>query len=290
MIISNIMGGLGNQMFQYAMGRALSLKLETDYYVDVSDFSRHRIHQGFELDRIFNISCAIARDVDVRRLLGWRQSALLRRIFNKLPVRLSNSTFIREPHFQYWHGSQDLPRDCYLSGYWQSAKYFEAFESTIRNDFAFMSPLSEMNSVVAEAIYLSNAISLHVRRGDYTSKNSSAKHGLCSPSYYETAMEYMLQHTPKPHFFVFSDDVEWVKENISFDFPHTFVTHNTGANSFNDMRLMSMCQSHITANSSFSWWGAWLNPRKTKIVVSPKAWFADNTVSDDLIPPNWMRL
>jgi len=204
---------------------------------------------------------------------------------------LRKDAFVVEPHFHYWPEINKAPRDCYLAGYWQSEKYFQDAEPIIREDFTFKIPMASRNEQIAEKIAQANAISLHVRRGDYVNNpHTKATHGICSPDYYRDAIGYMAKQIENPHFFIFSDDMPWVRSQMKLDFPCYYIEHNSGAESYNDMRLMSMCQHHIIANSSFSWWGAWLNPYPNKIVIAPRKWFANNSDTDDLIPPGWIRL
>jgi hypothetical protein len=132
---------------------------------------------------------------------------------------------------------------------------------------------------------------MHVRRGDYASNpKTGATHGLCSLDYYEEAIRYISERVEQPIFFIFSDDINWVKCNLKVDFPCQYVDHNKSMESFNDMRLMSLCQHHIIANSSFSWWGAWLNPGQKKIVIAPRRWFLNSNNVEDLYPASWVRL
>jgi hypothetical protein len=202
-------------------------------------------------------------------------------------------SFVIEPHFNYWKGINDAPLDSYLMGYWQSEKYFINADETIRKDFNFKLPMGANNVNLMKEINEVNAISLHVRRGDYANNvQTTATHGLCSIEYYHAAILHMANQIDAPNFFIFSDDIAWVKENLKIDFPHTFVNHNFGLESYNDMRLMSLCKHNIIANSTFSWWGAWLNSNKKKIVIAPKRWFANETIinTQDLIPYDWVRL
>jgi hypothetical protein len=149
----------------------------------------------------------------------------------------------------------------------------------------------EKNQLIAQEIGQSNAISLHVRRGDYVhNSNTLATHGLCSLDYYQTAINYITERVAQPNFFIFSDDITWVKDNLKVDFKCRFVDHNHGTESYNDMRLMSLCQHHIIANSSFSWWAAWLNPNHKKIVIAPRQWFVNDNNVSDLFPQNWVKL
>lgn len=292
MVITNLIGGLGNQMFQYAAGRALSLEYGVPLRLDVSGFAAYDLHQGFELNRVFKGAFEIADEADVRSILGWQYSPVIRRVVPRSSMAVFRSKkFIVEPCFNYWDGIKHVQSDCYLTGYWQSEKYFLNFAGQIRDDFSFSPLLEKQNADLAKEITSSNAVSLHVRRGDYIniSKNV-ATYETCSLEYYRTAIQSVTERVKNTRFFVFSDDIDWVKSNLKIDYPCIYVDHNQGAESYNDMRLMSMCQHHIIANSSFSWWGAWLNPSTDKIVVAPKRWFSKETNTQDLIPQSWVRV
>ncbi len=279
-------------MFQYAAGRALSLLRGIDLALDISDFANYRLHQGFELQRVFEGPFRIASKADVFGVLGWQSSVSIRRILSRRPFRkLVTGRFIGEPHFHYWTGINSLPSDCYLSGYWQSEKYFAAVEAQIRADFAFRQPLSGQNAELARQMDGVNSVSLHVRRGDYASNpKTTATHGLCSLDYYRGAIQHIRERLGQPKLFIFSDDIDWVKNNFDTSLHCVYVHNNTGAASYNDMRLMSICRNHIIANSSFSWWGAWLNPRPNKIVIAPRKWFSNNNNTKDLFPNSWISL
>ena len=275
MVITNIIGGLGNQMFQYATARALSMARTESLRLDIAGFSGYGLHQGFELQRIFSCPVEIASDAEVRAILGWQASPLIRRVLSRPDLAIiRRKGFVVEPHFRYWQGLNKTPADCYLAGYWQSEKYFSDVAAQIREDFSFRLLMNSQNIELAQHISQVNAVSLHVRRGDYANNPKTTKtHGLCSLDYYREAIKHISKHVQKPHFFIFSDDIAWVKNKLKIDFPCEYVGHNRGAESYNDMRLMSMCQHHIIANSSFSWWGAWLNPSTVKIVLAPRKWF-----------------
>lgn len=292
MIISNIIGGLGNQMFQYAAGRALSLKREQPLLLDVSGFANYGLHQGFELQRVFDLPITIANSMDVRNVLAWQANPLIkRRLSSPRWSKLRRDGFVVEPHFHYWSGISHVPQSAYLMGYWQSEKYFQELADIIRADFAFFVLPSTKNSELTQQISQVNAVSLHVRRGDYVQNPITlATHGLCTLDYYQAAIQTIAESVEQPHFFIFSDDIAWVTANLKMDFPSHYITYNQGAESYNDMRLMSLCRHHIIANSSFSWWGAWLNPSPNKIVIAPKQWFADDKNVSDLLPPNWITL
>ena len=279
-------------MFQYAAGRALSLRKNTELRLDISAFASYGLHQGFELQRVFNCPVQVATKKDVQAILGWQASTIMRRFLAKPALSMFRRRgFVVEPYFNYWQGIDDMPSESYLSGYWQSEKYFSAAATQIRFDFSFKNSLSLRNADLAEQIQRENAISLHVRRGDYVNNpKTTANHGLCSLEYYQSAIQYVIGKVDQPCFYIFSDDPIWVRENMKVEFPCHYVDHNKGAESYNDMRLMSMCKHHIIANSSFSWWGAWLNPDPAKIVVAPRKWFANNNNVSDLFPSGWVTL
>ncbi len=291
MIISQVIGGLGNQMFQYAVGRSLALRNNTTLRLDVSGFENYGLHQGFELHRVFACSVELASAKDVQKILGWQSSPKIRKFLLRLNLTVQHRKgLIVEPYFNYWPEVIHTPRDSYLTGYWQSEKYFKDNAASIRSDFTFRLPLDTRNRELAATIDQVDAVSLHIRRGDYANNSKTyAKHGLCSLDYYHAAVKYVAERVESPQFFVFSDDMTWVRENLKINFPCQFVEHNQGENSYIDMQLMSLCKHHIIANSSFSWWGAWLNPSLTKIVIAPQKWFASDTAVDDLFPQEWVR-
>ena len=291
MVITNLIGGLGNQMFQYAAGRALSLERNVSLRLGISGFENYGLHQGFELQRIFNCPAEIAFEADVRGILGWQYLSSIRQLLSRPSMAaFRREGLVVEPYFHYWQEIKNVPSDCYLMGYWQSEKYFLEVATQMREDFSFRLPLENQNAELAKQINQVNAVSLHVRRGDYAhNPKTTEAHGLCSLDYYQAAIRYVAERVTPPHFFVFSDDIAWVKNNLKIDFPHQYVDYNHGAESYNDMRLMSMCKHHIIANSSFSWWGAWLNPRMGKIVVAPKHWFSNQTDIQDLLPQGWVK-
>lgn len=292
MIVSHLIGGLGNQMFQYAAGRSTALTLGVDLRLHVADYAGYGLHQGFELGRIFNSSFMLISNDELHAALGWRSGLYCRRMLRyRYFAAFRGRRFVVEPFLQFWPEIRDVQDNSYLVGYWQSEKYFSNIQSVIRSDFVFKEELSAKNAAIATKIQQCNAISLHVRRGDYVSDaKTNAMLGLCSLKYYSNAVRYIAERVESPEFFVFSDDIAWVKENLDIGHPCEYVDHNTGLESYNDMRLMSMCTHHIIANSSFSWWGAWLNPNTEKIVVAPEKWFASGSLNEDLLPESWVRL
>jgi hypothetical protein len=292
MVITHIIGGLGNQMFQYAAGRALSLDREQLLRLDVSGFTGYSLHQGFELHHVFGCPAEITTETEMHNILGWQYSTGIRRVLARPGLAMiRRAEFVVEPHFHYWPEIRNVPQNCYLVGYWQSEKYFREAAAVIRADFTFKSPLTNRNAELADQIGQVNAVSLHVRRGDYVENPKNvATYGLCTLDYYRAAIRYVSERVEQPYLFIFSDDIIWAKDHLKMDVPCQYVHHNHDAESYNDMRLMSLCRHHIIANSSFSWWGAWLNALPEKIVVAPQKWFVNENNVEDLYPQDWIVL
>lgn len=290
-IVVDLIGGLGNQMFQYAAARALSLSKGVPLYLDASAFEQYGLHR-FELTRVFDCHAGMADRTMVKDMLGWQANRSVRTLAARLGFGwLRSCRWVEEPSFDYWPGLKCVPDTCYLTGYWQSEKYFHAVSDVIRKDLTFKIPLEGLNKTLAGQMAACQAISLHIRRGDYVSDASAnQKHGTCSLQYYAAAVDWIAARVERPEFFVFSDDIAWAREHLGLSFPVTFVDHNRGDDNYRDMQLMSLCRHHIIANSSFSWWGAWLNGRADKIVIAPRQWFASGEKADDLIPSDWVRL
>lgn len=291
MVISNILGGLGNQMFQYAVGRALAHRRGDELKLDISEFESYTLRQ-FELD-VFNVKAAIASPSEIERL-KYQKPALALRILSYIFRKDSayGRHYYREKFYQFDPDVLTLQGDVYLFGYWQTEKYFSDYEQGLRQEFTLKTPLSReseyfKNQILAEE----HAVALHIRRGDYvTNATTNSYHGLCSLEYYKEAVTYIEQHVTSPHFFIFSDDLAWAKEHLDFIGEVTFV-ELSDAPDHEEMYLMSQCHHNIIANSSFSWWGAWLNENRKKIVIAPKQWFTDASINtDDLISEGWIRL
>ena len=277
MVTVRLNGGLGNQMFQYAVGRTIASRRGTPLVLDVSVFKYHKLRQ-YSLG-VFKIVEDFAPGAlpNLGRLGAW-----LRRF---RPNRLRERSFTFDP------AVLESPDGVYLDGYWQSYKYFNEIESVIRHEFSFRAEPDQQNKELAERILGLNAVSVHVRRTDNVSNPAANKdHGICPVDYYRKGMILIASQTSNPHFFVFSDDPSWVRANLDFDAPVTLVTQNDVEKGYEDLRLMSLCRHHIVANSSFSWWGAWLS-NTDGIVVAPKKWFnLSHFDTRDLIPERWVQL
>lgn len=289
MFIIQLMGGLGNQMFQFAAARALSVKRSIPFVIDFDDPYIYA-KRSFDLD-VFNLEYqkAIPRQLAASK----PKTKVMRRLYkwtgNNPDAHLYKE--IKDFHFQ--PGLFSCPDGAYISGFWQSEKYFIDIEADIRCDFSFKKEPEGDNKKWLEKINNCNAVSIHVRRGDYVSvAHTNQLHGTCGLDYYQKAIDKISGDVKNPVFFCFSDDIEWIKKNIVTNAQMHCVDSNTSPGSgHEDLRLMSSCKHHIIANSSFSWWGAWLNPNPEKIVIAPQKWMNNPTILvKDLIPDSWIRL
>jgi hypothetical protein len=291
MIIVKLKGGLGNQLFQYALGKNLARKNNTDLYLDLSVYfnsiQRHDYTlRGYELSA-FNINEALILPPQIPflpALIAKRASNILHKAKMKASMHI-----IKERGFQFNDKVLSIKNNSYIIGYWHSEKYFKEIEKELRKDLVLKEKLSNNALEYSRQIRDTESISLHIRRGDYLT-NTWAKetyHSLPIP-YYQQAVE-VIQGTGVPiNCFVFSDDPSWVKENLKLNNKLTFVTGNKN---YEDLHLMSLCKHNVIANSSFSWWGAWLNQNQSKTVIAPKNWFIDEKIDTrDLIPEGWKRI
>jgi len=292
MIIVALKGGMGNQMFQYAMGRAIALKNGVPLKLDTSWFTTNKIDtpRAYALDH-FNIVEEFASEADIRSLsTNTRLGRYIAKIKGKL-LPLKKRTYIVERKMGYDEEVARLKDNVYLDGFWGTEKYFYDIKDTIIQDFSLRYPSSSENIKMAESIRVVNAVAIHVRRGDYISNaTTNAYHGVCSLEYYYNAVQRITETVKDPHFFVFSDDHEWVRNNFKIDFPMTFFEHNSVDQGHEDVNLMSMCKHNIVANSSFSWWGAWLNKNPDKMVYAPEKWFNNSLDTQDLLPASWIKI
>lgn len=276
MIIIQVEGGLGNQMFQYALyvffaNRNINTK------ADISKFKDYKLHNGYELERIFNIKTVYA---------GKKERAVVKALSKFL--RLLRSHPYKEKQRMQWKFQPAVTKIKFgfLKGYWQSEQYFEQVSPIVRQHFAFPAFEDAKNQQMLALILNSHSVSLHIRRGDYLSIDQPAALPL---EYYEEAIQLMNASVPGATFFIFSDDIDWARQHIKEKNLH-FIDWNTGSESFKDMQLMSLCRHNIIANSSFSWWGAWLNNHADKIVIAPQQWMPGLAAGADIIPKGWVQV
>lgn len=294
MIVSRLIGGLGNQMFQAAAGYSLAKRLGLDLKLDIASLKKYKRHNGYQLSDIFEGEFQIASFWDVLKVLrlkNWKQRR------NSVEVRPgflfdAHSRVLLEKSHNYCIDFDKVKTSCYLAGYWQSQRYFLDCQEDIRKIFKFKKLTDSANLSVFERIIRSNAVGIHVRRGDYISDiNANEFHGICDFEYYQHAIRIIQEKVEKPRFFLFSDDMQYCKTAFEHLNNVEFVDVNAGKNSYKDMHLFSACKHHIIANSSFSWWGAWLGNWDEQHVIAPKVWFAGSTYPiQDIYKHNWILI
>jgi len=282
-------GWAGNQLFQYATGRALSIRNNDTLKIDPKDFNRHaeKTNDSRKLDLLnFNIKAEVASDAEVKRLRD--PLGLPSYIFRRLKMKFAPSDILN-------FDSSVLKNigNTYLDGYFQSYKYFDSIKSELRNEITLKQKYSDSAAKWREQINQSdNSTSLHIRRGDYISnKTVHDEFGPCSIDYYKRALTEIESNGLKPTYFVFSDDLQWVKENLILPENRTLYVAGEDLKTVEELMLMSQCKNQIIANSSFSWWGAWLNPNSEKVVIAPTPWLNSGKIKEeDLIPSEWKTL
>lgn len=287
------MGGMGNQMFQYAAGRRLAEKHKTELKLDLTFLldrtpQENFTYRNYDLD-VFNIHENFAKPNEISWLKASKVESLLR-VVRKF---FKNKKYIEEAHYHFDKRILNAPDNVYLDGYWQSDKYFSDIENIIRKEFTFKFEFDKRYKEMAKKIQSVNAICVNVRRGDYVDNPNIRKfHGVCSLDYYQRSEKIIDSKINKPYFFIFSDDIKWCMKNLRFNRRFTFVTHDYAGKKFGHyLYLMTLCKHYIIANSSFVWWATWLNHNKDKIVISPKKWFRDESINTkDLIPAKWIRI
>ena len=284
-VIIKLDGRMGNQMFQWAFGRALE---ERKGRTPIFDDSRETLKLG-----CFKLS----KDIKTINKPLWNK--ILRKIiiFRNLRNKVTDLKILA-PHYseKYTGGYQPelfevTPPAC-ISGYFQTEKYFLDVRDKLLKDFEIKGKISIQNQLMLEKIKFVNSVSVHFRRGDYTKARVEKLFGMCSENYYKKAIDTIAKQTQKPiTLFIFSDDINWVKNNVKFDYETIYVDINSGKQGVFDLDLMKNCKHNVIANSSFSWWGAWLNENPDKIVVAPTPWHDSDTInSGDIVPDNWIRI
>lgn len=284
-----VIGGLGNQMFQYALGRALAKKHSAQLVLDITDFKDYEFH-AYSLEH-FNIEKVYASEKEVAYFKKFEKKNGKAWIpYNMLFA--DPKKYVRERTYTFDPAVLDVEPSCYLDGYWQTEKYFLDVADAIRDEFRLITPLSDYSADMAAKIHAAPiAVSLHVRRGDFVKHAAvGAHHGICPPEYYEDAIKLCIERLGSPHFFVFSDDIEWARENIHTGCPTEFIGQGPDRN-YEDLELMRQCTHHILSNSTFGWWGAWLSDIPgTSLNIAPKTWFKKPTDISDLVPERWVIL
>ena len=276
--VLKVSGGLGNQLFQYAAGRALAFKTNSRLVLDVSFYDKGR-HRTFELDQ-FPIQAEIQR-----RTSGM---AWMSRGIQLMQSVIRRERIYREPHFHFDPHFEAIQPPVTLTGYFQTYRYFEGIEQQIREELTVPDPSDPETLQLSEKLSDQNYAVLHIRRGDYVSSAKASRiYAQCTLDYYQAAMEQLPTSSPV---LVLSDDLPWARENLPAIRPLVFPEAKTDRPGLADLWLMARAKHHIIANSSFSWWGAWL-AEKGGLKIAPRRWFHDPTAIDtDLTPKDWIRI
>jgi len=291
MLIVNIIGGLGNQMFQYAFAYGMSQEKNETVNLDIHSFGDYDL-RNYELE-LFDIKATFVSKEDVEKF-KYKKENFIEKIVRKLSrkVKPFSRYYYKEPHFNFDKNIYNLNDNVYFDGYWQSEKYFKSYRDELLKQFRLKKDIDIQSQKYKDEIKGTESVSLHIRRGDYvTNKHTNSVHGICSLEYYKDAVLNIEEKVGNIHLFIFSDDLNWAKENLDFINNITFIELPEDVPDHEEMYLMSLCKHNIIANSSFSWWGAWLNQHENKMVIAPKLWFNDISIdTSDLIPEDWMCL
>ena len=334
MIISNIYGGLGNQFFQYALGRKLSIYHDSELKLDINKMKKYYLRDYLLFH--YNINSGIANKNEIflyKKIKSKIYNKIERKLF-KFGINPYNNIYYEKYNFMFDPNIINF-NNIYIEGYWQSYKYFEDIKDTLMKDLSLKEPLDNINAKILNRIKTSNSVSIHFRRGDYTYntnildniktkilnriKSSNAKilnriktsnsvsihfrrgdytynrktkdiFNVCPLNYYNKATELINKEIVNPVYFIFSDDMEWVKKNFSFNYDKVYVDVNDINHPHIDLELMKNCKHNIIANSTLSWWAAWLNKNTQKIVITPEKWLNKSINFDDLIPESWRKI
>lgn len=294
MICVKLLGGLGNQIFQYAFARRLSLHHNTSLRFDLTSLENDENRDGrtrFELT-VFNIAGRVAQPKEffIFKRRTFMKCALPVTIYKKLfgYTKICGPIFAYDPELL-----QRTTRNTYISGLYQSEKFFAPVAETIRSDLTFRVGPDRETGMLMDMIESTECpVALHVRRGDYVSDDRyRTSIGTCPVDYYLKALDLVGSRLTRYRLFLFSDEPDWAVQNLPLPADSVVVRHNQGERSCEDLRLMSLCQHQIISNSTFAWWGAWLNDNPDKLVIAPARWFSGlNYDTSDLIPDGWLKL
>lgn len=275
-VISRLSGGLGNQMFQYAFGRVHSLKRQSALYMDPFEYNYHKLRK-YELD-VFNVKT---------KLLSLPQQ--FRYFLQK--KYLTSPKIYSEPHFHFDEKALNSNLANYFEGFWQSEKYFRSIRHELIQEFLLKITFPISAKTVLDEILLVESVSLHIRRGDYISNSEANKcHGVLPLKYYYDSIYYIKSLKKNIKLYIFSDDIPWAKKNLKVQDDILFI-ESIPQSAHIEMHLMKNCKHNIIANSSFSWWGAWLNENPEKIVCAPQSWFDDKKINTaDILPESWIKI
>lgn len=291
-LLVRLQGGLGNQLYQYATAKAIANLQNRELIIDPRPIFAEAPARHYDLGE-FKLESENFGTPFQRWMVRWLASVRLGRVFKMFNPYAWNFKMIRDAENGFDESLlKQNSGNLIIQGYWQSFKYFEDIRPILIQEFEVKSRPDSINQKYLNRINSVNSVCIHVRRGDYVNNPTANKiHGVCDLDYYYKGMKYINSKVHNPNYFVFTDDPEWVENNFQTKYKLKIVKHNLGKKDFEDLRLMTNCKHFIIANSSYSWWGAWLSNNQDKIVIAPKKWFnLDNFPAEDRIPREWVRL
>jgi len=296
MILINLKGGLGNVMFQYALGKHLSIINNTNIKYDINSYRTNPLGDySFSLEGFkINIRDNLADEEIIKKLKKF-QKKVGRRWFLYNLLIADNRKYVTTQKFQFDPQILSVDateNDIYLDGWWQTEKYFIDIRDILLKDFDVKEPLQGKNKEISDIILKNNSVSIHVRRLDYVSNpRTKSFHGELTKTYYEQAVSYINSLNSNIYLFIFSDDISWAEKNLTFKHPTKYIGWNIDKPHI-DIHLMSLCKHNIITNSTLGWWGAWLNSNENKIVIGPQKWFnnAPQYSDEDVLPENWIKM
>lgn len=298
MIIVKLKGGLGNQMFQYAFGRRISLISNKVLKLDINGFDEDHVYERKYILDCFNIEENIATEKDLRKARIFTSKSYIGKIIklvNNIAPHKKRYLICEKQLFVFDSRVLNRYNSAYINGSWQNEKYFKDIQHILRKDFTFNTELNHTNKKHLDRIVNSNSVGLHVRnyalRHNRTVNNNDLiRYGMMPPEYYQNALKYIAEIQGDLELFIFSDDIAMAKKAIQVKYPTTFMS-NVWNREYEDMQLMSLCKHQVISNSTFSWWAAWLNSNPNKIIIAPKNWFANADFdTSDLIPYEWIEI
>jgi hypothetical protein len=297
MIYIKLISGLGNQLFQYAIGRQIAIERNVELKLDLSFFENQSL-RSFRLD-YFNIEAEIASISEVKNFLNMDKanslSSYLRRKTERYLPKYRRKYFKEDEWWVYEPDIFKVSKNTYIDGYWQHYKYYTKLPNQILREITLKNECkdSDLCHLIDSISNSSSSVSIHVRRGDYiTDIDANNLMGVLPITYYNDAIRYIKNKVNHPCFYIFSDDLDWVKKNMRIDAPTVLVDIEDGNKDYIELDVMSRCKHNIIANSSFSWWGAFLNKHPAKIVIAPSKWVVPKAANDkiNLQLPNWVTL
>ncbi len=293
MVIAQLVGGLANQMVIYAAARSLAEHLHVELKLDITQLDKDN-SRNYALHHL-GITAALATQEEINKVLRKSQFWLINKIQKKVHKFYKGNALgvYQDPPVKFDPNFFALKDNTYIKGTYISKSYFESIASILKQEFQIKSPLSPQTERLLKIMASQNSISIHVRRGDYADNGKTQQvHGLLSLDFYKKAIQYCDERMQAPVYYVFSDDVSWVKKNLDINGSIYFIDHTNADRAYEDVLMMSQCKHNIIANSGFSFWGAWLNANKEKLVIAPEQWFADKALNKqfDLLPEEWVKL